>query len=119
MHFGGERLMGMFRGDLQPIRVALQKRRRTGQRCADYGQPRLRQFSFLKISRLTFAAQTSAAKSQIKAALICFPEIGGTKNRGNGLNGTCKSRMKFYAAAIRAARDGRWMVFTISHFRRS
>src|SRR6266446_5183828 len=56
-----------------------------------FGRRRTHLCSFRK--RVISRATRSAGKSSINAVRFCFPEIGGTKNRGRVLSGTCSWRM--------------------------
>src|SRR5262252_6047675 len=62
-------------------------------RCADFGRHYLHLCWRMKIFRRTLLMPKGPEKSSSNAAHICFPEIGGTKNRGDAPNGifNCKT----------------------------
>src|SRR5690242_17117119 len=62
------------------------------QRCADFGRHSLRLSCRTKIYRHTFTVPKWPEKSLMNAVRICFPEIGGTKNRGAAPSGICNCK---------------------------
>src|SRR5262245_18469488 len=65
----------------------------------------------------TFATAIYAAKSSSNAARICFPETGGTKNRGRAQSGICNWRRENSFVLMKAREGGKSTVCTTSHFR--
>ena len=62
------------------------------QRCAAFGRQSLRLSCRMKIHRRTFVVRKCLEKSSSNAARICFPETGGTKNRGPAPSGICNCK---------------------------
>src|SRR5437764_14497836 len=79
------------------------------QRCEGFDRQQTRPFSFPKID--IFRAITFAARSSIKSVRFCFPEIGGTNNRGDARSGTCSWRKAISFALISLTTNGRSMEF--------
>src|SRR5439155_27062988 len=74
-----------------------------------FGRRQTHLCSFRK--RVISRATRSAGKSSIKAVHFCFQEIGGTKNRGRALSGTCSWRTAIWFARMKPKASGRWMGF--------
>src|SRR5438105_12287967 len=64
-------------------------------RCGGLDRRHRHRFLVRKIN--IFRATKFGARWSIKAARICFREIGGTKNRGRALSGTCSWMRTVYA----------------------
>ena len=77
--------------------------------CEDFGQQYLDLSCWVKTAPRTFAVQMFVAKSSINAARICFPEIGGMKNRGSAPSGICNWRLENWFSLMKVKGPGSWM----------
>src|ERR1041385_1736647 len=83
--------------------------------CAGFGQVFLLLSCSTKISPFISAASKSTAKSRINADRICFPAIGGTKNRGSAWSGMCNWRGERLVDRFTTTAAGRSREFTTNH----
>jgi len=77
--------------------------------CEDFGQQYLDLSCWVKTASRTFAVQMFVAKSSINAVRICFPEIGGMKNRGFAPSGICNWRLENWFSFMKIKELGSWM----------
>src|SRR5437870_2912496 len=89
----------------QPIRSA-------GCRChvrryEDFGRLQLHRCLFPNSD--IFKARQFAVRWSINTARICFPEIGGMKNRGPAKNGICNWRLENWFSLMKVKELGSWM----------
>ena len=78
--------------------------------CEDFDLLYLVPFLLRKIG--IFRAKKFGPKSSINAARICFPEIGGMKNRGSAQSGICNWRLENWFSLMKAKELGSWMECT-------
>jgi len=82
------------------------------QRCDDFDPLYLVPFLLREIG--IFRAKKFVAKSSINAARICFPEIGGMKNRGSAQSGICNWRLENWFSLMKVKELGSWMGYMTS-----
>src|SRR5207248_1020887 len=92
---------------------------RCARRYGDFGPQSLRPSCAMKISRHTCAAQKFREKSSRNAARICFPELGGAKNRGHAPSGTCNWELVNWFGVTNRKEFGKWMGFMTEENRNS